>query len=165
MGVTVRDERRARLATALAAVRTRIERACHRCGRASSEVTLIAVTKNFPASDVALLAELGVHDVGESRDQEARAKARLVPGMRWHFVGQLQRNKCRSVARYAWLCTAWTGSSWFARLLLPARREITVRRLHAGQYRCGIRMLLTAMWTDGMHHAPSVIEGAPLRRI
>jgi pyridoxal phosphate enzyme (YggS family) len=52
-------------------------------------------------SDVALLRDLGVGDVGENRDQEARAKAAAVPDVRWHFVGQLQRNKCRSVAAYA----------------------------------------------------------------
>jgi hypothetical protein len=66
-------------------------------------VGVVAVTKTFPASDIRLLAELGVTDVGENRDQEAAAKhadcADLA--LRWHFVGGLQRNKCRSVARYA----------------------------------------------------------------
>ena len=66
----------------------------------------MAVTKTFPASDVALLAGLGLHDVGENRDQEAAAKAAAcrelgVSGLRWHFVGQLQTNKARSVAGYA----------------------------------------------------------------
>ncbi|GAA0220066.1 YggS family pyridoxal phosphate-dependent enzyme [Cryptosporangium japonicum] len=64
---------------------------------------MIAVTKTWPASDVAELAALGVHDVAENKDQEARAKASSLESLdvRWHFVGQLQRNKARSVVRYA----------------------------------------------------------------
>jgi pyridoxal phosphate enzyme (YggS family) len=68
-------------------------------------VTLVAITKTFPASDVRLLYELGVRDVGENRDQEAAPKAAecadLAPGLTWHFVGQLQTNKAASVVRYA----------------------------------------------------------------
>jgi PLP dependent protein len=74
-------------------------------GREPGEVTLVAITKTFPASDVRLLYELGVRDVGENRDQEAAPKAAecadLGPGLSWHFVGQLQTNKCSSVVRYA----------------------------------------------------------------
>jgi PLP dependent protein len=91
------------LAAGLRAVRARIEAACDRSGRSSDEVTLVVVTKTFPASDVRLLASLGVHDVGENRDQEASAKVRECADLdvAWHFVGQLQSNKARSVARYA----------------------------------------------------------------
>jgi pyridoxal phosphate enzyme (YggS family) len=68
-------------------------------------VTLIAVTPTYPASDVALLASLGVRDIGENRDQEAAPKAATIADagvdVRWHYIGQLQRNKARSVARYA----------------------------------------------------------------
>ena len=68
-------------------------------------MTLVAVSKTFPASDVALLADLGVTDIGENRDQEAAAKVAAVAAegiaVRWHFVGRLQRNKARSVASYA----------------------------------------------------------------
>jgi pyridoxal phosphate enzyme (YggS family) len=64
-------------------------------------VLLVAVTKTRPASDVRLLQSLGLADMGENRDQEARAKAAEVPGVRWHFVGGLQTNKARSVATYA----------------------------------------------------------------
>jgi PLP dependent protein len=99
------DERRAELAAALAGVRARIAVACDVAGRRADEVTLIAITKTYPADDVALLADLGVGDVGENRDQEAAPKAAAVSAagrrLRWHFVGQLQRNKCRSVAGYA----------------------------------------------------------------
>jgi pyridoxal phosphate enzyme (YggS family) len=91
------------LAANLAAVRERIAKACHAAGRAPDEVTLVAVTKTFPASDVRLLAELGVTDVAENRDQEAAAKAAECRDLdlTWHFVGQLQTNKARSVVSYA----------------------------------------------------------------
>jgi len=95
-------DRRAQLAANLDEVRGRIARACSAAGRAPSAVTLVAVTKTYPASDVELLASLGVTDVGENKDQEAAAKAAAVPAaLRWHFVGQLQRNKAKSVVRYA----------------------------------------------------------------
>jgi pyridoxal phosphate enzyme (YggS family) len=93
------------LAANLAQVRTRIAAACEAAGRHRREITLIAVTKTFPASDVIALAALGVRDIGENRDQEAAPKAAEVATagveVRWHFVGQLQRNKARSVVRYA----------------------------------------------------------------
>ncbi len=98
-------DRRAQLAASLGAVRERIARACSAAGRDPASVTLVAVTKTYPASDVVLLAGLGVTDVGENKDQEAAAKAALVRAAgatpRWHFVGQLQRNKARSVVTYA----------------------------------------------------------------
>jgi PLP dependent protein len=99
------DGRRTELAASLAEVRERIAGACAAAGRAAGEVTLVAVTKTYPASDVVLLTELGVTDVGENRDQEAAGKAAEVRAAgatpRWHFVGSLQRNKARSVAGYA----------------------------------------------------------------
>lgn len=94
-------DRRAELAGNLAAVERRLADACAAAGRARDEVTLVAVTKTWPAADVALLRDLGVRDVGEARDQEAAPKAQRVTGVRWHLVGRLQRNKARSVATYA----------------------------------------------------------------
>lgn len=93
--------RAAQLAVRLAAVRERIRAAAELYGRDVPE--LIVVTKFHPAADVALLAGLGVGDFGENRDQEAAAKAAAVgdPALRWHFIGQLQSNKARSVASYA----------------------------------------------------------------
>jgi pyridoxal phosphate enzyme (YggS family) len=98
-------DRRAELAASLAEVRERIALACAAAGRDPGAVTLVAITKTYPASDVELLAGLGVTDVGENKDQEAQPKALSVrvsaPGLRWHFVGQLQRNKAKSVVTYA----------------------------------------------------------------
>jgi len=98
--------RREELALRLAEVRGRIAKACEAAGRDVSELTLIAVTKTRPASDVRLLSELGVTDIGENRDAEAAPKAAEcaalgLAGLTWHFIGQLQTNKCASVARYA----------------------------------------------------------------
>ena len=99
------DGRRAELAASLAEVRERIARACSAAGRSPHEVTLVAITKTYPAGDVVRLVELGVTDVGENRDQEAAPKATAVLAAgakpRWHFVGRLQRNKARSVTGYA----------------------------------------------------------------
>jgi len=95
--------RSAELAGNLSRVRERIAAACDSVGRDPDAVTLVAVTKTFPASDVRLLAELGVTDIGENRDQEARPKHEECADLplRWHFVGGLQTNKTRSVASYA----------------------------------------------------------------
>jgi pyridoxal phosphate enzyme (YggS family) len=103
----VSTDRKAELAGNLAEVEARIAAACRAAGRARDEVKLIAITKTFPAADAALLADLGVTDVGENRDQEAGPKAAEVAGLRpdaalrWHMVGRLQRNKARSVVEWA----------------------------------------------------------------
>ncbi len=97
------SSRRDELAVRLAAVRHRIAAACQAAGRDPADVTLIAVTKTWPASDVRLLSELGVSDVGENRDAEAAPKAAQCADLdlTWHFIGQLQTNKVASVVRYA----------------------------------------------------------------
>ncbi|MEU1695235.1 YggS family pyridoxal phosphate-dependent enzyme [Streptomyces hirsutus] len=96
-------ERREELAANLADVEERIAAACAAAGRGREEVTLIVVTKTFPASDVRILSELGVRHVAENRDQDAAPKAAACADLplQWHFVGQLQTNKVRSVAGYA----------------------------------------------------------------
>jgi pyridoxal phosphate enzyme (YggS family) len=91
------------LAANLARVEQRIADACLAAGRDRKEVTLVVVTKTYPAGDVRLLAGLGVREVAENRDQDAAAKAAETADLplSWHFVGQLQTNKARSVVRYA----------------------------------------------------------------
>ncbi|MFC6285613.1 YggS family pyridoxal phosphate-dependent enzyme [Nocardioides sp. GCM10027113] len=98
--------RRQEVAAGLASVRERIARACDDVDRDPGGVRLVVVTKFFPFSDVELLADLGVTDVGENRHQEAEAKAaecaeRGLTGLTWHFIGGLQSNKAAAVARYA----------------------------------------------------------------
>src|SRR5215469_8933741 len=97
------ERRRAELARNLAEVSGRVAAACAAAGRDAAGVTLIAITKTRPATDVMLLRELGVTDFGENRDAEAAPKAAACAGLpiTWHFVGQLQTNKAPSVARYA----------------------------------------------------------------
>jgi pyridoxal phosphate enzyme (YggS family) len=97
------SSRRDEIAANLATVRERIASACADAGRSPDEVTLTVITKFFPPSDVRLLAELGVTDVGENRHQEAEAKAAELQDLRlrWHFVGNLQSNKAAAVAQYA----------------------------------------------------------------
>ncbi|MEU5508572.1 YggS family pyridoxal phosphate-dependent enzyme [Streptomyces fungicidicus] len=96
-------DRKDELAANLARVEERIAAACAAAGRAREEVTLVVVTKTYPADDVRALAELGVGHVAENRDQDAAPKAAACADLplTWHFVGQLQTNKVRSVVGYA----------------------------------------------------------------
>jgi pyridoxal phosphate enzyme (YggS family) len=88
------------IAANLEAVNEGIKSAAQSCGRKFEEITLIAVTKTFPVSDVHILASLGVHNFGENRDAEAVPKAAAVAGT-WHYQGQIQSNKLRSIASWA----------------------------------------------------------------
>jgi pyridoxal phosphate enzyme (YggS family) len=96
-------DRKTELAANLVTVEERITAACAAAGREREEVTLIVVTKTHPAGDVRILSELGVRHVAENRDQEAAPKAAACADLplKWHFVGQLQTNKVRSVVGYA----------------------------------------------------------------
>lgn len=97
--------RRDELATGLREVRQRIERACRDAGRTPDGIILVVVTKTYPASDVELLHELGVHDIGENRHPEAADKkdalGAIGDDLTWHFIGGLQSNKAAAVAAYA----------------------------------------------------------------
>ncbi|MCD2190083.1 YggS family pyridoxal phosphate-dependent enzyme [Actinomycetospora soli] len=101
------DARRETLRRALADVRGRIDAAARAAGRDPAEVGLLAVTKTWPASDVALLVDLGLAEFGENKEQEGAAKADELAALRpdaaarWRIVGRLQRNKARSLARWA----------------------------------------------------------------
>lgn len=93
--------RRDELARNLALVRAEISRAEAQAGRPAGSVQLLPVTKFHPATDIALLHELGVTDVAENREQEARAKAAELSDVRFHMIGQVQTKKANSVARWA----------------------------------------------------------------
>jgi PLP dependent protein len=84
----------------IAALESRIAAACARAGRDRSEVTLVAVTKTFPAADVEHALAAGMTSVGENKVQEARDKKPLVSGAaRWHLIGHLQSNKAKDAVR------------------------------------------------------------------
>ena len=88
----------------LASVRSRIRSVAESVGRDPDSITLIAVTKNFPVSDLQILYDLGMRQFGENRDQEALTKVDELPAdIDWHFQGQLQSNKLRSI-------TSWAGT-------------------------------------------------------
>jgi pyridoxal phosphate enzyme (YggS family) len=86
------------VAQQLQEIRSRMAAACARSGRDANDVTLIAVTKTFSADRVREAVDAGQLDVGENRLQEAESKIPLLPSsLRWHYIGQLQRNKVRKV--------------------------------------------------------------------
>jgi len=93
-------DRRSEIAGNLEAVRKQISQAADRAGRSANEITLIAVTKTFPASDVEILKDLGVTNFGENRDSDAAPKAAVISGI-WHFQGQIQSNKLKSITSWA----------------------------------------------------------------
>ncbi|MFZ4107602.1 MAG: YggS family pyridoxal phosphate-dependent enzyme [Candidatus Planktophila sp.] len=88
------------IAQNLAEVRERIAASAKISGRSADDITVIAVTKTFPVSDVEILKELGIHDFGENRDSDGAEKAGIVPA-RWHFQGQIQSNKIKSICRWS----------------------------------------------------------------
>lgn len=84
----------------LQAVDQRVDEACRRAGRSRADVTLVAVTKTFPADAVAAAIAAGATDVGENRVQEARDKKPIVSSpARWHLIGHLQSNKAKDAVR------------------------------------------------------------------
>ena len=93
-------DRRSEITSNLQVVRDEISKAAISAGRSLDEITLIAVTKTFPASDVEILRDLGVTDFGENRDADAAPKAAAVAGT-WHFQGQIQSNKLKSITSWA----------------------------------------------------------------
>ncbi|GGU12445.1 YggS family pyridoxal phosphate-dependent enzyme [Nocardioides albus] len=113
--VTTRSDQ---IAAGLAGTRERIDAAAEAAGRPAEDVHLVVVTKFFPASDVRILAGLGVTDVGENRHQEAAAKAAECAdlGLRWHYIGGLQSNKAAAVAGYADVVESVDRSSLLPRL-------------------------------------------------
>lgn len=70
-------------------------------GRVPGSVRLLPVTKYHPASDLSILQSLGVREVAENREQEARDKAAQLPDLDFHMIGQIQTKKANSVARWA----------------------------------------------------------------
>ena len=88
------------------AIVEKIATAATSANREPNEITLVVVTKNHPHQLVLDLLDLGARDFGENRDQEANPKAKQIAleskqAFNWHFIGQLQTNKVKSVLEYA----------------------------------------------------------------
>lgn len=96
-------DRQTELDLNLQQVQDRISQAARAAGRNVQDITLIAVTKTWPATDISLLADLGVRDIGENKDQEAKEKYAQLgkSGLNWHAIGQIQSNKAKSIATWA----------------------------------------------------------------
>ncbi|MHA3021096.1 YggS family pyridoxal phosphate-dependent enzyme [Mycobacterium sp. BMJ-28] len=131
--MTGQTHRDAELAGSLAAVRARLAAAAEAAGRDVRQVELLPITKFFPASDVIILRRLGCTEFGESREQEAAAKAATVAAafpaepadaIRWHMVGSIQRNKARAVARWAYAAHSVDSARLISALGGAAEEEI-----------------------------------------
>ena len=90
-------ERKKQIEENLNTVREKIAAAARAAGRNPEEITLVAVTKNFPAEDVLAALECGVTAVGENRVQEMVEKYDAVPEAKWHIIGHLQTNKVKYI--------------------------------------------------------------------
>ena len=85
--------------TRLEEVEKRVAAACERAGRSREEVTLIAVSKTKPVSDIEEAYRIGVREFGENKVQELTRKIEELPGdINWHMIGHLQRNKVKYIA-------------------------------------------------------------------
>lgn len=93
-------ERSEFITNSLSDVNSRIAAAASGAGRDLAEITLIAVTKTYPVSDVVILRDLGQVNFGENRTEEGAEKSLVVPGI-WHFQGQVQSRKLREIAAWA----------------------------------------------------------------
>ncbi|MEL5960179.1 YggS family pyridoxal phosphate-dependent enzyme [Streptomyces sp. CLV115] len=163
-------DRKTQLAENLARVEERIVSACAAAGRERDEVTLIVVTKTYPASDVRILHGLGVRHVAENRDQDAAPKAAECAdlSLTWHFVGQLQTNKVRSVASYADVVQSVDRVRLVTALSAAAERE-------GRELGCLIQVALDAesgergdrggVAPDGIEELADAVESAPGLRL
>ncbi|MFF0424483.1 YggS family pyridoxal phosphate-dependent enzyme [Streptomyces sp. NPDC004520] len=163
-------DRKSELAANLARVEERIAAACAAAGRAREEVTLIVVTKTYPASDVRLLHELGVRHVAENRDQDAAPKAAACADLdlTWHFVGQLQTNKVRSVVGYADVVQSVDRLKLVSSLSAAAEKEgreigcLLQVALDAGSGERGDR---GGIAPDGIEELAAAVDAAPGLRL
>jgi pyridoxal phosphate enzyme (YggS family) len=94
------SNRKIEISQNLQLVKDRIARAAELADRNPAEIELIVVTKTFPITDIELLCELGERNFGENRDQEAASKAAEISAT-WHFQGQIQSNKIKSISQWA----------------------------------------------------------------
>ncbi|MFJ4919246.1 YggS family pyridoxal phosphate-dependent enzyme [Streptomyces sp. NPDC088725] len=163
-------DRRDQLARNLATVESRITSACAAAGREREDLTLIVVTKTYPASDVRLLHELGVRHVAENRDQDAAPKAAACAdlSLTWHFVGQLQTNKVRSVVSYAHVVQSVDRPKLVSALSAAAEsaeRELNCLVQVALDAESGERGARGGVAPDGIEELAARVAGAPGLRL
>ncbi|WP_103506955.1 YggS family pyridoxal phosphate-dependent enzyme [Streptomyces sp. SM13] len=163
-------DRKAQLAANLAQVEERIASSCAAAGRKREEVTLIVVTKTYPATDVRILHELGVRHVAENRDQDAAPKATACAdlSLTWHFVGQLQTNKVRSVTSYADVVQSVDRAKLVAALSAAAvrgERELGCLIQVALDAESGERGERGGVAPDGVEELAAAIDAAPGLRL
>ncbi|MFD4374938.1 YggS family pyridoxal phosphate-dependent enzyme [Streptomyces sp. NPDC058486] len=163
-------DRKAELAENLALVEERIAAACAAAGRPREEVTLIVVTKTYPASDVRILHGLGVRHVAENRDQDAAPKAAACADLdlTWHFVGQLQTNKVRSVVGYADVVQSVDRLKLVSSLSAAAERagrELGCLIQVALDAEAGARGDRGGVSPDGAEELAAALDGAPGLRL
>ncbi|MDP1720184.1 MAG: YggS family pyridoxal phosphate-dependent enzyme [Candidatus Nanopelagicaceae bacterium] len=158
------NERLEEISVALGEVRARIQAAVATSHRLPSEVTLIAVTKTYPASDVKILHDLGVRDFAENRDHEGREKSAQVDGT-WHFQGQIQSNKISSIANWAQVVHSLDEPRHVALLAkavpLSTRLSVFIQVcLDPAPGRGGVLPSLVAPLADRVNQSPSLkLEG------
>jgi len=87
------------IGTNVARVRARVTEAAERAGRQPGDILLVAVTKTVDVGRIREAVDCGLRVFGENRVQEAREKVSLVPGVAWHLIGSLQRNKVKEALR------------------------------------------------------------------
>ena len=163
-------DRKTELAANLVQVEERIATACAAAGRKRTDVTLIVVTKTYPASDVRLLHELGVRHVAENRDQDAAPKAAACADLdlTWHFVGQLQTNKVRSVAGYADMVQSIDRAKLVGSLstaAVRAGRELGCLIQVALDAESGARGERGGVAPDGIEELAALVDEAPGLRL
>lgn len=168
----VSDARSGALGDALAATRERIAAATRAAGRLD-EPTLVVVTKFFPVEDLVALADLGVGDVGENREQELVEKVQaleewrpdLLERPRRHFIGQLQSKKAKRVARYADVVHSVDRAKLVAPLSAGAQERgrsldvfVQVDLEDESRGRGGVR-------PEGLRELAEMVEGAEVLRL
>ncbi|MCP9959328.1 MULTISPECIES: YggS family pyridoxal phosphate-dependent enzyme [Streptomyces] len=163
-------DRRTELAENLARVEERIAAACAAAGREREDVTLIVVTKTYPASDVRILHGLGVRHVAENRDQDAAPKAAACADLdlTWHFVGQLQTNKVRSVVDYARVVQSVDRLKLVSALsaaAVRAGRELDCLVQVALDAEAGERGARGGVAPEGVEEVAAAVDGAPGLRL
>ncbi|MCQ0022366.1 YggS family pyridoxal phosphate-dependent enzyme [Streptomyces somaliensis DSM 40738] len=163
-------DRRTELAENLARVEERIAAACSAAGRGREDVTLIVVTKTYPASDVRILHGLGVRHVAENRDQDAAPKAAACADLdlTWHFVGQLQTNKVRSVVDYARVVQSVDRPRLVSALsaaAVRAGRELDCLVQVALDAEAGGRGARGGVAPEGVEELAAAVDGAPGLRL